>query len=96
MQDWNSATREQKTVAHYFLFTWFKMAEMAWYQQQAGVLDQDQWSGWEAVTRIFYHSEGVKRVWWPNRSVAYSTAFQEHLAKTDSLSGIIPLNELIG
>src|SRR5215813_9064565 len=63
MKDWDSATHEQKTISHYFLFSWFKMAEMAWFQRQAGVLDEDQWSGWEAVTRMFYHSEGVKHVW---------------------------------
>lgn len=96
LKDWNSATHEQKTVSHYFLFTWFKLAEMAWYQQQAGVLDQDLWAGWESVTRIFYHSNGVKQVWWPNRRASYSTAFQEHLAGTEPPTGILPLSELIG
>ena len=96
MKDWNAATHEQKTVSHYFLFTWFKLAEMAWYQREAGVLDQDQWSGWETVTRIFYHSEGVKQVWWPNRRSAYSTAFQQYLATTSPPTDIVPLGELIG
>src|SRR5215831_10445089 len=33
--DWNSASREERIVAHYFLFSFFKLSENAWYQQRA-------------------------------------------------------------
>ena len=36
--DWRSATREERIVAHYFLFSLFKLLENAWYQQKAGSL----------------------------------------------------------
>lgn len=96
VKDWKSATREQRTIAHYFLFTWFKLAEMAWYQQQAGVLDQDQWSGWETSTRMFYHGEGVRQGWWAHRKNSYSKAFRDYLARTEPPSGIVPLHDLLG
>src|SRR5580693_6221432 len=47
--DWGSATREERIVAHYFLFSFFKLLENAWYQQKTGVLDKGQWLGWEKL-----------------------------------------------
>ena len=87
-RDWAGATREERIIAHYFLFTYFKLAEQAWYQHQAGVLDDAQWAGWEGGVRMFYHSAGVKQVWWPNRHGAYSPAFQAHMAATQPPSGM--------
>src|SRR5712671_7148659 len=43
--DWSSASREERIVAHYFLFSFFKLLENAWYQRRAGILDQAQWIG---------------------------------------------------
>jgi hypothetical protein len=43
--DWSSASREERIVAHYFLFSLFKLLENAWYQQKAGILDQAHWLG---------------------------------------------------
>ena len=47
--DWSSATREERMIAHFFLFSFFKLLENAWYQQKAGILDQAQWVGWETM-----------------------------------------------
>ena len=80
--DWSSANREQRIIAHYFLFSLFKLLENAWYQQKAGILDQAHWLGWDRLLRKCYHSEGVRRVWWPSRRHAYSPDFQEYLAAT--------------
>lgn len=78
-RDWRAASRDQRIVAHYFLFSFFKLCEQAWYQQRAGVLDKEQWMGWQNSLLRFYHSPGVKADWWPNRRVAYSPAFQQFL-----------------
>ena len=43
--DWNSASREERMLAHFSLFSFFKLLENAWYQQKAGILDQAQWIG---------------------------------------------------
>src|SRR5246127_3359746 len=65
--DWSSATREERIMAHFFLFSLFKLLENAWYQQKAGILDQTHWLGWESLLRKYYHSEGVRQVWWASR-----------------------------
>src|SRR5437870_6309873 len=70
--DWGSASREERIIAHYFLFSFFKLLENAWYQQKAGILDQGQWLGWQTVLRKYYHAIGVRTAWWPGRKHAYS------------------------
>ena len=92
--DWGSASREERIMAHFFLFSFFKLLENAWYQQQAGILDQAQWVGWETLLRKYYHAEGVRRVWWPGRKDAYSPEFQEFLSRTKPPEQLGSLNEL--
>jgi len=92
--DWKSASREERIIAHYFLFSLFKLLENAWYQQKAGILDQAHWLGWESLLRKYYHSEGVRQVWWPSRRHAYSPEFQNFLAKTKPLEEIASLGKI--
>lgn len=85
-RDWAGATREERIIAHYFLFCYFKLAEQAWFQHKARVLDDGQWSAWESGALMFYHSPGVKDGWWPLRRRAYSKEFQTHLAASSPRS----------
>src|SRR5438046_7272818 len=73
--DWSSASREERIIAHYFLFSLFKLLENAWYQQRAGILDQAHWLGWETLLRKYYHADGVRRVSWPGGKYAYTREF---------------------
>src|SRR6266568_4775516 len=84
--DWGSASREERIMAHYFLFSFFKLLENAWYQAQ--------WVGWETLLRKYYHAEGVRRVWWPGRKDAYSPEFQKFLSGTKPPDELGSLNEL--
>ena len=93
-RNWQSASRDERIIAHYFLFSYFKLVEQAWYQHQTKVLDNAQWVGWERGVRLFYHSPGVKSVWWPNRHNAYSAEFQAHLASTSAEGSIGALNNI--
>lgn len=79
-RDWRAASRDQRIIAHYFLFSFFKLCEQAWRQYQSKALDAGDWEGWRNSLLRFYHSPGVKAGWWPNRKVAYSPAFQDFLA----------------
>ena len=81
-EDWGAATREERIVAHYYLFSFFRLCESAWYQRRADILDNRQWGGWEKMARKYCHSPGVHEVWWPNRRHAYSPAFHAFLADT--------------
>lgn len=82
VEDWAAATRDERIVAHYYLFSFFRLCESAWYQRRADILDASQWEGWEKMARKYYHSAGVREVWWPNRGHAYSKAFRNFLAET--------------
>ena len=92
--DWSSATREERMIAHFFLFSFFKLLENAWYQQKAGILDQAQWVGWETMLRKYYHAEGVQQAWWPARKNGYSPEFQKFLSETKPPEELGSLSEL--
>jgi hypothetical protein len=92
--NWSSASREERIVAHYFLFSFFKLLENAWYQQKTNVLDRAQWLGWEKLLRKYYHSDGVRRVWWPARQHGYSPEFQRFLSGTKPPDELGNLNDL--
>lgn len=92
--DWYASSREERIVAHYFLFSIFKLLETAWYQQKAQALDPGHWAGWEKLLLLLYHSPGIQRVWWPNRHHAYSPDFQSYLAGTQPSADVAPLNIL--
>ena len=92
--DWNSASREERIIVHFFLFSFFKLLENAWYQQKAGILDQAQWVGWETMLRKYYHAHGVQRAWWPARKNSYSPEFQKFLSETKPPEDLSSLGEL--
>ncbi len=81
-KDWAGASRDERILSHYFLFSFFKLCEQVWFQHKAGALEKGQWTGWESSLLRFYHSPGVKEGWWPGRRVAYSPAFQTYLAQS--------------
>src|SRR5215813_13333368 len=58
--DWSKATREQRIMVNFFLFSFFKLLENAWYQQRSNVLDHTQWAGWDMMLRKYFHSDGVQ------------------------------------
>jgi hypothetical protein len=93
-----STSREERIMTHYFLFSFFKLSENAWYQQKEGILDKAQWLGWETLLRKYYHSDGVRRVWWPGRQHAYSPEFQKFLSGTkppDELGNLTDLFDYV-
>src|SRR5438046_7059893 len=92
--DWSSASRDERIIAHFFLFSFFKLLENACYQQKTGVLDQAQWVGWEKLLRKYYHSNGVGRVWWPDRQHGYSPEFQKFRSETQPPDELGRLNQL--
>src|ERR1700757_1454589 len=94
--DWSSASREERMIAHFFLFSFFKLLENAWYQKKAGILDQAQWVGWETMLRRYYHAPGVQQAWWPARKNGYSPEFQKFLSETKPPEELSTLSELFG
>jgi hypothetical protein len=52
-----------------YSFSTFKLFENAWFQRRQGTLDPQQWQGWDAYIRMYYHRPGVK-TWWKLRRAA--------------------------
>jgi hypothetical protein len=96
LKDWSSASHDERVIAHYFLFSFFKLHEQAWYQYKSHVLDHTQWVGWENLIRVYFHSPGIQQVWWPSRRDAFSPKFQAYLAATKPSSAIASLTDLFG
>ena len=96
LKDWRAASHDERVIAHYFLFCFFKLHEQAWYQYKRRVLEPGQWAGWENLIRAYYHSPGIQEVWWPSRRDAFSPQFQAYLAATEPPQGIVPLSDLFG
>jgi len=94
LKDWSLASHDQRVIAHYFLFCFFKLHEQAWYQYRSRVLDDAQWVGWENLIRAYYHSPGIQQVWWPSRREAFSPQFQAYLAATEPPRAISTLADL--
>lgn len=94
LKDWSLASHDERVIAHYFLFSFFKLHEQAWYQYKSRVLDDAQWLGWENLIRAYYHSPGVQQVWWPRRRQAFSPQFQTYLATTKPPEAISTLADL--
>jgi hypothetical protein len=92
--NWYESSREERIIAHYFLFSIFKLLETAWYQQKAHTLDAAHWAGWEKLLLMLYHSPGIHTTWWPQRRSAYSPEFQAYLAATQPSEGVAPLSSL--
>ncbi len=92
--DWAAADRDQRVIAHFFLFCIFKLSENAWYQRKTNILDRAQWEGWETVIRKYYHSKGVREVWWPSRRNAYSKQYQKFLAGTTEPEDLGSLSDI--
>ena len=96
LADWNSASREERATAHFFLISYFKLAENGWYQYRAGTLEPGQWEGWDKLITAYYHAPGVQNVWWPARGHAYSPAFREYLANSKPPTDIGRLTDIFG
>src|SRR5438128_837131 len=74
VQDWERASDEERLRAVSFLFATFKFFENAWFQRRQGILDPEQWLGWDVYIRLYFHQPGVQ-TWWRLRKVAFAPGF---------------------
>jgi hypothetical protein len=93
-ENWHGATEEDRARAVPFIFATFKLFENAWFQQRQDTLDRQQWEGWDAYIRIYYHRPGVK-TWWTMRRAAVATGFRDYLEKSQPVEGLPPISQLI-
>ena len=93
-ENWNAASDEDRARSLPFIFATFKLFENAWFQQRQGTLDQQQWEGWDAYIRIYYHQPGVK-TWWTMRRAAFAAGFRDYVEKSQPVVNLLPIGQLI-
>jgi hypothetical protein len=94
IEDWYGATEEERLRAIAVLFTVFKLFENAWFQKRQGTLDAQQWEGWDAYMRMYYHRPGVK-IWWQMRRAAFASGFRDYIESTEPMPDMVPLSRVI-
>jgi len=87
VEDWHTATDDDRMRALPLFFSTFKLFENAWFQQRQGTLDPQQWQGWDAYIRMYYHRPGVK-AWWRWQRAAFAAGFRDYVERNE------PVNEL--
>ena len=93
-EDWHGASEAVRVRCVSIFFTTFKLFENAWFQQRQGTLDKQQWEGWDAYIRMYYHRPGVK-TWWSLRKMAFAPGFRDYLEATEPIQGVMSIGELI-
>jgi hypothetical protein len=94
VEDWHGASEDDRMRAVSMLFAVFKLFENAWFQKRQGTLDAQQWEGWDAYMRTYYHRPGVK-IWWQMRRAAFASGFRDYIESTKPIADMTPLTELI-
>jgi hypothetical protein len=94
VENLENASEEDRLHALPAFFALFKLFENAWFQQRQGTLDREQWQGWDAYIRSYYHRPGVKS-WWLMRRAAFASGFRGYLESTEPIPDMTKLSELI-
>jgi hypothetical protein len=94
IEDWNGVTSEERTRLLFLFFASFKLFQNAWFQKRQGTLDPQQWEGWDALIRMYYHRPGIK-TWCPMRSAAFAVGFRNYIERSEPLSDLAPISEII-
>ena len=93
-EDYHNASNEDLLRSLPLLFSLFKLFENAWFQQRQGTLDSEQWQGWDAYIRMYYHRPGLKD-WWQLRRAAFAPGFCNYLENTKPVSELLSAAQII-
>ena len=94
VEDWDGATEDDRMRALPLFFSTFKLFENAWFQQRQGTLDPEQWQGWDAYIRMYYHRPGVKD-WWQLRRAAFAPGFRDYVESSEPIKELPSVAQLI-
>src|SRR5436190_22285895 len=65
-ENWNAASDEDRARTFLSSSRHLSFSKMRGSSNAKGTLDRQQWEGWDAYIRIYYHRPGVK-TWWTIR-----------------------------
>ena len=94
LQDWEGATELERARAASFMLGYFKLFENAWFQMRKGMLEQDQWEGYDAFLRTVWTQPAVK-TWWSMRRTFFAPGFRNYVESVEQASGAPTINDLV-
>ena len=94
VEDWENTTEEDRLRALPSIFAAFKIFENAWFQQRQGTLDREQWEGWDAYIRSYYHRPGIQK-WWSMRRGTFAAGFRDYLENSKPVPDLPSPSQLI-
>jgi hypothetical protein len=94
VEDWHGGNEGDRMRALPLFFSTFKLFENAWFQQRQGTLAAEQWQGWDAYIRMYYHRPGVK-AWWRLRRAAFAAGFRDYVENSEPIQELPSVTELI-
>lgn len=94
IKDWDGASDEDRARTVAVLLAVFKLSENAWFQKRQGTLDAQQWEGWDAYARMYFHLPGVKS-WWQLRRAAFAPGFRDYIESSQPIAEMVPLSDVI-
>ena len=94
IKDWGGASDEDRARSVAVLLAVFKLSENAWFQKCQGTLDAEQWKGWDAYARTYFHLPGVQS-WWQLRRGAFAPGFRDYIESSQPIPDMVPLSDVI-
>ena len=94
IKDWDNASDEDRMRTVAVLLCTFKLFENAWFQRRQGTLDAQQWEGWDAYARMYFHLPGVKS-WWLLRRATFAAGFRDYVENSQPIENLPPLSEVV-
>ena len=94
VEDWEGCAEEDRLRAVAMFFAVFKLFENAWFQKRQGTLDAQQWEGWDAYIRVYFHRPGV-RTWWAMRRGTFAPGFRAYLENSKPVPGVPSPSQMI-
>src|SRR5436190_14776123 len=87
LKDWASATELERARYASFMLAYFKLFENGWFQMRNGMLERDQWAGYDAFLRTVWVQPAVK-TWWSMRRTFFAPGFRAYVEALAGAPGI--------
>jgi hypothetical protein len=94
LPNWDASTEMEKARASSFILGYFKLFENAWFQMRKGMLERDQWQGYEVFLRMVCDMPSVKK-WWPLRRSFFAPGFVDYVEQFKTRPEVPTFSEII-
>ena len=93
LKDWSSPSELERARYASFMLAYFKLFENGWFQMRKGMLERDQWEGYDAFLRTVWVQPAVK-TWWSMRRTFFAPGFRNYVENLEEARGVPSLTQL--